>query len=101
MCVMRSLTTYAVATFAILFAGTAAVQAMTVTCESINNRDRECSVPRGPIALVRQLSNDDCIEGRTWGYDRDKSAIWVSRGCRAEFRVAEADEHRRPERERE
>ena len=103
MCVMRTLTTYAVPTLAMLLGGTAAVQAMTVTCESINYRDQECSVPSGPVALVRQLSTPpgDCLEGRTWGYDREKKAIWVSAGCRAEFRVAEADAYRRPGRERE
>ena len=92
MCIMRPLTTYAVATLAILFAGTAAAQPMTVTCESINYRNQKCSVPSGPVALVRQLSTPpgDCIEGQTWGYDRNNNAIWVSGGCRAEFRVGDA-----------
>ena len=85
---MRTLTTYAVVVLATLFAGTAAAQAATLTCESVNFRNQECPVPGGPVALVRQLSRDDCIEGQTWGLNRDNNAIWVSRGCRAEFRVA-------------
>jgi len=71
-----------------LAAGVAAAQQpMIVTCESINYRDQECPVPPGPVALVRQLSSPpgDCIEGRTWRYSGN--AIWVSNGCRAEFRV--------------
>jgi hypothetical protein len=61
----------------------------TVTCESINYRDQACPVPGGPVALVRQLSTTpgDCIEGRTWGFDGNNNTIWVSSGCRAEFRV--------------
>ncbi|HYC34058.1 MAG TPA: DUF3011 domain-containing protein, partial [Gemmatimonadales bacterium] len=33
--------------------------------------------------LVQQLSNNPCIQGRTWGFDRD--AIWVNNGCRGTF----------------
>ena len=95
---MRTLTTYAIGVLAILFAGSAAAQAASVTCESVNFRNQECTVPGGPVALVRQLSRDDCIEGQTWGFDRDNNAIWVSQGCRAEFRVG--GEYRGPDRER-
>jgi hypothetical protein len=35
--------------------------------------------------LVRQRSGSPCIEGRTWG--RDRSGVWVDRGCRADFEV--------------
>jgi hypothetical protein len=35
------------------------------------------------VTLIRQLGNDRCEQGSTWGYtDR---GIWVDRGCRAEF----------------
>lgn len=56
-----------------------------VRCESNDGRYRQCALPgRGRVRLVRQLSRSACIEGRTWGYAR--SGIWVSQGCRAEFR---------------
>ena len=69
-----------------------------VTCESENYRDQECPVPRGPVALVRQLSTPpgNCIEGQTWGFNRNNSTIWVSNGCRAEFRVGYGDRYSRP-----
>jgi hypothetical protein len=90
MCIMRNLTTCAAAALAALFAGTVAAQAMNVTCESMNYRNQECRVPGGPVALVRQLSSPpgDCIEGQTWGFNHRSNTIWVSNGCRAEFRVA-------------
>ncbi len=54
-------------------------------CESIDGRTRECAVnTRAGVQLVRQLSNAACVQGRTWGYGRN--GIWVSQGCRAEFR---------------
>jgi len=54
-------------------------------CESIDGRTRECAAnTRAGVQLVRQLSNTACVQGRTWGYSRD--GIWVSQGCRAEFR---------------
>ena len=58
-------------------------------CESRNYQNTECAVPGGPVAIVRQLSTPpgDCIEGRTWGFDPNRSTIWVSGGCRAEFSV--------------
>src|SRR5688572_30721433 len=58
--------------------------APTVRCDSNDNRYRRCPADtRRGVQLVRQHSNSQCIEGRTWGYDRD--AVWVSSGCRAEF----------------
>lgn len=54
-------------------------------CESNDGRYVECAAnTRGGVVLVKQLSRAACIEGRTWGYAR--SGIWVSQGCRAEFR---------------
>ena len=54
-------------------------------CESNDNRTRECSAnTRAGVQLVRQLSSSPCIQGRSWGYGRN--GIWVSNGCRAEFR---------------
>lgn len=54
-------------------------------CESNDGRVRECPAnTRAGVQLVRQLSRSACVQGRTWGYGRN--AIWVSQGCRAEFR---------------
>lgn len=57
-----------------------------VRCESIDGRTRECPAPDGRVVLNRQLSRAACVEGRSWGESR--SGVWVSQGCRAEFRVS-------------
>lgn len=57
-----------------------------VRCESRDNRTQRCAAStRGGVRLVRRLSDSSCVEGRSWGYDR--SGIWVSNGCRAEFQT--------------
>ena len=33
------------------------------------------------------MSQNACIRGRTWGVSGDR--IWVTRGCRAQFRIGE------------
>lgn len=55
-----------------------------VRCESRDGRTERCSAS-GDVQLVRQLSSSPCIRGRNWG--TDYRGIWVSSGCRAEFRV--------------
>lgn len=57
----------------------------TVTCASTDDRRRDCAWNDswGRPRLVEQLSDRACIEGRTWGYGRDR--IWVDNGCRARF----------------
>ncbi|MCP5475740.1 MAG: DUF3011 domain-containing protein [Lysobacterales bacterium] len=56
----------------------------SVTCESREGGYRECySGFRSPPVLVRQLSDSNCVEGRSWGHR--PGAIWVSRGCRGIF----------------
>ncbi|MBO0723076.1 MAG: DUF3011 domain-containing protein, partial [Blastocatellia bacterium] len=58
----------------------------TITCESNNNRRNLCRADtRGGVRMVRQRSDSACIQGRTWGFNRD--AIWVDRGCRADFQI--------------
>jgi hypothetical protein len=53
-------------------------------CESRDNRTQHCPTnTRGGVRLVRQLSGSPCVEGRTWGSDRN--GVWVTSGCRAEF----------------
>lgn len=55
-------------------------------CESSDGSQRHCSSRYpGDIRIVKQLSRSACIEGDTWGRDRD--GVWVSNGCRAEFEV--------------
>lgn len=67
-----------------------------VRCESQDMRTRHCPAnTRGGVRLVRQLSSTRCIEGSTWGYDRD--GIWVSQGCRAEFAAGRGGDGHRPE----
>ena len=53
-------------------------------CESPRGAYNVCPADaRGRVRLVRQLSRAACIEGRTWGRERD--GVWVAEGCRAEF----------------
>jgi hypothetical protein len=57
-----------------------------VTVESLGaQREYRHVSTRGGVRLRRQLSRDACVEGRTWGFDRD--GIWVDQGCRAEFEI--------------
>ena len=47
---------------------------------------RICNVNvTGNVQLVRQLSSSRCVEGQSWGVNRQ--GIWVNHGCRAEFAV--------------
>ncbi len=58
-----------------------------IRCESQGYRYTYCNVSDRvtDVRLTRQLSDKDCIEGVTWGYDR--GGVWVDRGCRADFLV--------------
>ena len=62
---------------------------ITVVCESRDGRRHRCAADTlGQITLGRQLgARAKCVEGRTWGYD--SNGIWVDRGCRAEFLIAD------------
>lgn len=62
---------------------------ITIVCESRDGRRHRCAADTlGQITLGRQLTADNkCVEGRTWG--SDSSGIWVDRGCRAEFSIAD------------
>lgn len=62
----------------------------TFRCESEGQRQNQCRKPyRGTAHLVRQLSNARCTEGSSWG--QNVLAVWVSRGCRAEFSMRDGD----------
>lgn len=57
-----------------------------INCSSEDMRRRVCPVnTSGGVRVIRQRSDADCIFNRTWGYDR--RAIWVDRGCRADFEI--------------
>ena len=58
----------------------------SVTCSSIGNRRELCTWdPRyGTPRIVQRISNNNCIEGRDWGYD-NRGQLWVDAGCRARF----------------
>ncbi len=55
-----------------------------VTCASDDMKRHLCRVDtsRG-VQMTNQRSGSPCIQGQTWGYDRQ--GIWVDRGCRADF----------------
>lgn len=59
------------------------------TCESRDGRRRHCAAElRGrAVVLIRTISRARCIEGETWGTDRD--GLWVDDGCAGEFSVAQ------------
>ena len=59
----------------------------TVTCSSDDNRRQQCATPfRGRAALVKNLSDTRCVEGRNWG--SGNGYIWVDDGCRGRFASA-------------
>lgn len=57
-----------------------------VYCASNDSRGGRCQMPWRWSVLSRQMSNAACIEGRTWG--SDPYSVWVSGGCRGQFRDA-------------
>jgi len=62
----------------------------TFRCESTDGKYRECRVDgTGNLILAKQISDTNCVQGKTWGY-RD-GVVWVDRGCRADFRFTTAD----------
>jgi hypothetical protein len=55
----------------------------SIICES-DGRRRFCAADTSfGVRIARQISRNDCIEGRTWGFNNN--GIWVDNGCRAEF----------------
>lgn len=62
-----------------------------VRCESKNHQYRMCKVDtHGYVRLVKERSRAECIQGRTWDYDR--RGIWVDSNCKADF-VIESRHH--------
>ena len=61
-------------------------QGEVLECGSGRGRFSRCAVDtRGGVRILRQVSSDPCVEGRTWG--AESGSIWVNRGCRAQFVV--------------
>jgi hypothetical protein len=60
-------------------------QAGTIECRSSDYKYNECRAPFRNAGLVRQLSQTDCVEGSTWGYNDQTGFVWVSGGCAGEF----------------
>lgn len=59
-----------------------------VRCDSEDYRYRFCAVDLGGAGrayVSRKISGAECIEGRTWGWNR--AGIWVDQGCAAEFTI--------------
>jgi hypothetical protein len=60
-----------------------------VTCASDDGKLKECPIGADrEVRLARKLSDAACIQGRSWGADRNRHVIWVTAGCRAEFSVS-------------
>ncbi len=60
--------------------------ARALRCESRDAARQACRVEGTTrVQLVRQISNAECAEGRSWGWTAN--GVWVDRGCRAEFVV--------------
>jgi hypothetical protein len=71
-----------------LLGSIAAYAQETIYCGSEDGRRHTCSVDtRGGVRLLEQKSDANCVQGRSWGYERNY--IWVSRGCRADFEVGD------------
>lgn len=56
-----------------------------VECNSIRYRPARCNVRVNSGVQVDRVLGGECIQGRSWGWDR--GGIWVDNGCRARFRV--------------
>ncbi len=87
---MRSLSFSAFFVLSWLFAALPATASeMTLVCESSGHDYTFCPVRkmyRKSIRLSWQKSSSPCIEGNSWGTNRD--GIWVDKGCRAEFSIS-------------
>jgi hypothetical protein len=56
-----------------------------VTCESVDREKKECDMDtRGDVRMIKQLSRKRCTQGENWGVS--KHSVWVTDGCRAQFR---------------
>ncbi|MGO1069071.1 DUF3011 domain-containing protein [Lysobacter sp. CA199] len=57
-----------------------------IKCESRGGRWSHCPAKTDAgVALAQQLSKQPCLRNQSWG--ADASGVWVSGGCRGEFRL--------------
>jgi len=64
----------------------------SIRCGSQGGKRNYCPVDtRGGVSMKQQLSHSACIQSQSWGYD--SGGIWVSNGCRAEFRIGNPGHH--------
>lgn len=61
----------------------------TIRCESRNNRQQRCNVRTANRVELTRVIGGRCSKGRDWGFTATQ--IWVSGGCRAEFRYGYAN----------
>jgi hypothetical protein len=75
-----------------LLTGTASrlsAQTATVTCSSKEGERQNCPADTSAgVLLQKTLGPDECLLGKTWGYDSND--VWVSDGCSAEFLLGKA-----------
>jgi hypothetical protein len=72
--------------FVLLVIPAFAAAQQSITCEANNDNRKYCgNYNPGEVRLERQISGSPCIEGQTWGVDRQ--GLWVERGCRAVFTI--------------
>jgi hypothetical protein len=61
--------------------------ARRMNCESLQSDNygrKYCAADtRSGVRLNRTLSDSNCVQGSSWGYDN--SGVWVDNGCRGEF----------------
>lgn len=56
-----------------------------IECSSWQYQPARCNVRVQNSVVIDRVNGGECVQGRTWGWDRN--AIWVTEGCRARFRV--------------
>jgi len=64
----------------------AVAQTRTITCESQDDRRKDCYVAnldQNSVSIDKKLSKSSCQRGSDWGTSNNN--IWVSGGCRATF----------------
>lgn len=66
--------------------GDSGTGARVIKCESVGGRWNHCAAKtEAGVALAQQLSKQPCLRNQSWG--TDDSGVWVSGGCRGEFRL--------------
>jgi len=84
--------------FTCLIVPSLALAQRSITCES-KHKDRQYCGNFDPdqVRFDRQIGGHRCVQGETWGVDRQ--GLWVERGCRAVF-IIRGDHDDRHDRDR-